>query len=237
MKTKGIIFDKDGTLIDFDSFWTEIAYGAVNRIVQKTGSSAPEKEVLHAIGVSGGITDVDGVLCKGTYGEISQVIYGVLVKYGCKLTLEEITQISVEAFHENADKGVVKEPCKDLRGVLNAIKEKGVKIAVVTADDSFVTDKCLKALKIDGLFDVIYTDDGTHPNKPDPFCINDFCKKFGLKKEETVMVGDSLTDVEFAKNGGIKSIGVAKGEKNKAFLTGKADVVLPDVSYVLGEIE
>ncbi|MBQ7348718.1 MAG: HAD-IA family hydrolase, partial [Clostridia bacterium] len=111
-------------------------------------------------------------------------------------------------------------------------KEKGIKLAVVTADDAFTTEKCLKALGIDDMFDVVYTDDGTHPNKPDPYCIEDFCAKYGLSKGQVVMVGDSLTDVNFAKNGGVKFVGVAKGEKNTAFLSAHADTVLPDISHL-----
>ena len=35
MNTKAVIFDKDGTLLDFDSFWVEISYNAIREILEK----------------------------------------------------------------------------------------------------------------------------------------------------------------------------------------------------------
>ena len=238
MKTKGIIFDKDGTLLDFDGFWTPVAEYAVEDILQKNQMEKSLKnQVLNAIGVKDGITDVDGVLCKGTYLQISQIIFGVLSKYKEELKLEDVAEISLKAFHDNIGKGEMKGTCENIAGVISNLKEKGIKLAVVTADDTFTTKKCLTALGIDDMFDVIYTDDGTHPNKPDPYCIEDFCVKFGLNKEQVVMVGDSLTDVNFAKNGCIKFVGVAKGQLNTAFLSAYADTVLPDVSHLSSVLE
>ena len=57
--------------------------------------------------------------------------------------------------------------------------------------------------------DRIYTDDGKGHPKPDPYFIQEIIKKYGMKKEELVMAGDTVTDMEFARNGGIKAIGVA----------------------------
>ena len=238
MKKKGIIFDKDGTLIDFDSFWQEIAIAAVQSILNELNIDEKLfKGAMNAIGVIDGETDVDGVLCKGTYGDIGRELQAYFAKNNYVFSVEEVINVTIEAFHKNADKGLVVATCADICSTLIQLKQAGVKIAVVTSDDPFVTGKCLEALKIDKLFDIIYTDDGTHPNKPDPYCIMDFCERFGLKQEEVAMVGDSLTDVLFAKNAGVMSIGVAKTKGNVEFLTGKADIVVPDISFVFEVIK
>jgi phosphoglycolate phosphatase-like HAD superfamily hydrolase len=46
------------------------------------------------------------------------------------------------------------------------------------------------------------------------------------------MVGDTLSDMNFAINGGIRSVGLAKSEENKAILLEKTDTVVPDISYL-----
>ena len=51
------------------------------------------------------------------------------------------------------------------------------------------------------------------------------------------MVGDSLTDTAFAKNGGIFCVGVAKSQNNKRVLAENADVVLDDVSQIFEVME
>ena len=47
------------------------------------------------------------------------------------------------------------------------------------------------------------------------------------------MVGDTINDVNFAKNGSVKMIGVAKGEKNRERFLKQTEIVLPDISYIL----
>ena len=83
----------------------------------------------------------------------------------------------------------------------------------------------------------IYTDDGEMPAKPDPYCIYALCEKERISKTEIIMVGDTLTDTRFAKNGGIKVIGVAQNDENKRILEMEADVVIPDISYIFEVIE
>ena len=51
------------------------------------------------------------------------------------------------------------------------------------------------------------------------------------------MVGDTLTDMNFAKNAGVKAIGVAKSEKNKSILMPYADAVIHDISKILEVID
>ena len=47
------------------------------------------------------------------------------------------------------------------------------------------------------------------------------------------MVGDTMTDINFAKNAGIRVVGVAKSEQNKRILAPYAEAVISDVSNLL----
>jgi len=45
---KAIIFDKDGTLIDFDSFWIAVSENAINHILAELNmQNIPLSEMLH----------------------------------------------------------------------------------------------------------------------------------------------------------------------------------------------
>ncbi|MBE5873722.1 MAG: HAD family hydrolase [Lachnospiraceae bacterium] len=238
MKTQAIIFDKDGTLLDFDLLWLPISYKAIEDVLVAV-KQKPDltDEMLSVLGVKNNITSINGVLCKGTYNQMGQAIYKVLEKYRCDITEEEAVRLTIDAYHRNSEVGMVKPACENIFDVLSKLKQLGIKLAVVTTDDAVVTKRCLETLGIDTLFDVVYTDDGKYPAKPDAYCIHDFCKKTGLSKSEVVMVGDTLTDVCFARNGGIKIIGVAKSNENRCILEKQADVVIPDISHVLEVIE
>ena len=78
-------------------------------------------------------------------------------------------------------------------------------------------------------FDKIYTDDGKTPPKPEPYCAGEFLKAYGIKPENAVMVGDTLTDAKFAENAGMKFIAVASDAAGKE-LEDRAAAVIHDVS-------
>ena len=157
MKTKAIIFDKDGTLIDFNDFWLPISYSAIRDILREIKREDIHiEEILSALGVENGITNINGVLCRGTYSQMGQKIYSVLTNYGCDLNSDKITKLTIDAYHHNFPKGVIKPACDNISQVLSRLKNLGIKLAVVTTDDSFLTKKCLQTLGIDEFFEYIY---------------------------------------------------------------------------------
>jgi len=90
---EAIIFDKDGTLLDFDAFWVKVSVHAISDIKKRFGrEDIKTEEFLAALGVKNGTTDIDSILCKGTYEEMGEVVHKVFVSHGCDLTLEEVTE-------------------------------------------------------------------------------------------------------------------------------------------------
>lgn len=230
MQVDGIIFDKDGTLLDFDAFWVKISIRAMEELLQTIGrTDIPVEELLTAFGVHDGVTDMNGVLCKGTYEQMGQIVCEILTRYGCRISNEEATQRVIEAYNRNSGAGEVRSTCPELKQVLTELKAQGIRLAVATTDNKEITEICLKKLGIDALFDAVYTDDGIFPRKPDPYCVFDFCKRFAIPKERIVIVGDTMTDVRFAANAGIPVIGLAKNERNRAILALHADRVISSI--------
>lgn len=233
MNADGVIFDKDGTLMDFDAFWVSVSVRAIEDILKELGKTdIPVCQILTAFGVHNGVTDIDGVLCKGTYEQMGQIVHHILNEYGCNISCDETVKLVIDAYSRNADAGEVKPSCPDLVDVLTGLKKQGKKLAIVTTDNREITRKCLKKLGIEALFDKIYTDDGKTPMKPDPYCAVDFGNVAGVKKECLVMVGDTMTDVNFAKNAGIAVIGVAKNDRNRSILAPYADAVISEISQL-----
>lgn len=79
MKTKAVLLDKDGTLMEFDAFWRTASYGALEDLLRGLGGDlSAVGELLSALGVGNGATDITGALCCGTYKDMGQALYGVL---------------------------------------------------------------------------------------------------------------------------------------------------------------
>lgn len=238
MKTKAIIFDKDGTLMDFDSFWVTVTHNVIEELKEEMGiMDVLEEDILLALGVENGVTSISGVLCHGIYQQMGEIMHDILKKHGYKFSINQVTERMIESYHRNYERGIIKPTCDNICEVLCRLKNYGIKLVVVTTDDLFGTQKCLQTLGIEKFIDAIYTDDGCFPPKPDPYCIFDVLEKEGLSKSEVVMVGDTLTDTTFAKNGGIEAIGVAKCDANRKILAGQIDKVISDLSYIFEVLE
>ena len=81
MKADAIIFDKDGTLLDFDAFWVTVSVKAIEAVLTEFHQTdVPVGEILEAFGVHDGVTDMNSVLCKGTYEQLGQITYEILMR-------------------------------------------------------------------------------------------------------------------------------------------------------------
>lgn len=231
MRVDGIIFDKDGTLMSFDAFWVSLSVKALEDVLGRLGMEPGlVDEILEAFGVHDGVTDINGVLCKGTYAEMGEIVYEILSAHGCDADRKDMVRAVEEAYSRNAAAGDVKPTCPDLAEALAELKARGLRLAVVTTDNEPITRHCLAGLGVLQYFDVIFTDDGHTPTKPDPFCAGEFCRLYGLDKDRVVMVGDTMTDVRFAKNAGITAISLAPTPEKKALLAPHTDVIIEAIS-------
>jgi len=238
MNTKYIVFDKDGTLMDFEKFWVKILKISIEAILKKY--NAPlylTQDICKAYGADGDVVDINGIFCGGTYEMMGKAIYDIFEKNGIKTNYDELCTATKNEFYSNYSLGEIVPACDDIEGLFEKISSLGIKAVLVTSDDEFGAKKCLDKFKITKYFDEIYADDGINPPKPHPYYINRLISEKGAKKEEIVMVGDTLTDMNFAKNAGVKAIGVAKSIENKNILMPHADAVLDDISQILEVID
>ena len=235
-----VVFDKDGTLIDFDAFWVSVSERATELILSQLGivesSNEIVSEVLFAYGIRSGVTDIDGVLCKGTYRQMSDIFADILLRYGYAVDKDEFHKMLLKAYEEATSVGVIAPTSVRLKESLLLLREQGIRLFVVTTDNLEITEKCLAGLGILELFDKIYCDDGIMPTKPNPAAIDDLTKSFGIDKSEIVMVGDTMTDIRFAKNAGVRAIGLARCEANAEKLRPHADMVLCNAAELVSVI-
>ena len=231
IKTEAVICDKDGTLIDFDAFWVAVSKEAISKIAERYGAAESiEEKILAAFGVNNGVTDPDGVLCKGTYEEMGDIVFRILWESEISCERSIVIREVVDAYNSSADSGEVRATSEKLAQVLSELKARGKRLAVVTTDNEVITKKCLRSIGIEHIFDKIYTDNGIYPTKPDPYCALDFCAELGVEPCHTVMVGDTVTDMKFAKNAGLVAIGIGNSEKKREGLAPLADALISDMS-------
>lgn len=88
--------------------------------------------------------------------------------------------------------------------VLEYLKSKKVFLSVYTGKGRRAALITLDKLNISKYFNMIVTGDDVENHKPHPEGILVFLKKFNLKKERVLMIGDAPSDIKAAKSAGVK---------------------------------
>ncbi len=90
-----------------------------------------------------------------------------------------------------------------VRETLAALRDRGVKLAVVTNKEGRYTTTVLNAHQITSLLDRVVSGDTLSTKKPDPAGIQSCLAQFGVPPNRALFVGDSSIDVATARNAGV----------------------------------
>lgn len=104
----------------------------------------------------------------------------------------------------------------NVRIVLKKLKQKDIKIGIVTSKDCLRTKKVLKKFSLN--FDEVRCSNGKLAGKPEPDKIFDILQKLKISKNKAVYVGDMMVDKKTAKNAGVKYIHASYGYSPKKII-------------------
>lgn len=243
---KGVLFDKDGTLLKFQELWLDAAKYVVWDfcILNHLPVSTELKEfLLKAMGVENDVIRQDGPLAYMTYEQIGEAVvnalktveykdlseklkidlYGGTVKLSKELAGRQM-KILFETVLEREELTCI--PTCDVKSLLKKLKKQNIKIGLATADNRSVTEKCLNQLGILQEFDFLGCNDGILKPKPEKDMFESFCKVCDLKAEEIAVAGDTVNDMYFAKNAGGVAVGILCGLANREELEPLADIIM-----------
>lgn len=120
-----------------------------------------------------------------------------------------------------------------LKIALDCLKDKGVKLAVVTNKPHESALKMVEALFSKGYFDLIVGAKEDVAKKPDPFTTNFALAQLGVKAEEAIFFGDSDVDILTAKNAGVEAVGCSWGFRSFEFLfAASPSVIIDNPDYI-----
>ena len=191
-KIKGVIFDIDGTLID---------YIGMKRIAANQAAAA-----MVDVGLNMSVADASRELFR-IYMDIgidSDIWLGeFLKKYHGKA--DEAMIIAGKIAYQKARETFMEPYPKVVPILLNMIR-KGLKLAVLTDAPKLKAFKRLHTMKLYHFFDAIVTFEDTGCYKPDAKAFNKVLELMNLKAEEVLMVGDvPERDIIGAKALGMKT--------------------------------
>ncbi len=93
---------------------------------------------------------------------------------------------------------------------LEALKEDGFMLALATSKVDYVVRPLLEKIGLHQYFDVVRGSEG-EKQKPHPFVLEYIMHETGTSRDRTATVGDTVVDIETARNAGVYSIIVTTG--------------------------
>lgn len=237
-----IVFDKDGTLIDFNFMWASWIAELARRLENETQhpltelryQQSPLTELLyHTMGYD---------------AEHARVIAGAPLAVCSMKTLRDMTADVVwrsgfsraQAEHITAtvwfvpDPVALARPVADLPNIFSTLRARGIRLAVATSDDRAPTQATLTAFDIAPFIDAVVCADDGLPNKPAPDMLLRVCSTLHISPAQTVMIGDAVADLEMGRSARVaRVIGVLTGLTDANTLAAHADCVIPSLADLI----
>lgn len=191
-KIRAIIFDLDNTLIDFMKFKKACINAAVDRMISKGLKISKEeaKKIIYEI--------------YDQYGYEYQKIFQPFLKQVKGKVDWKLLAAAVSAYRKEKIKHM--KPYPNVVPTLKALKNKGIKLTILSDAPRFQAYMRLADLDLLDYFDPIITLDDTGVKKPHAAPFKAMLKALKLKPEQVLMVGDvPQRDILGAKKAGMKT--------------------------------
>ena len=235
-KAEAIIFDKDGTLIDFDLMWGGWTVFLAQQLNQASGLDV-HKSLCLAMGYDEETKKVlaHGKLAASPMSLLYQLTVEVMQSLG--LSHEAAEQVVKDCWCI-PDPVLLAKPHTNLRDLFGKLQNENIKIAIATADDRAATQAMIEAFDIEEyITTMICADDGI-PTKPNADMVLEICKRIDIDPSKAMVIGDTVSDLKMARTAGAGlCVGVLSGVSNARDLAQYADVLIQSVDELHAYIQ
>lgn len=224
---KAVLFDKDGTLVDFRATWVAAYRGVAKELAERAGGG-PEL-ARHLLRCAGYDPDAD------RFDEESPLLWAtsetVAALWQAEPALRRVPDVgAVVTAHFGDHRRYPPVPIGDLGDLLTRLRRRRLELGIATMDSTEKARATVADLGIAEHFVFVAGADAGHGAKPEPGMVHAFCDVVGCTPEETVVVGDSRADLAMARNAGCAvAVAVRSGGTPSRLLAPLADAVIGDV--------
>jgi phosphoglycolate phosphatase len=223
----GILFDKDGTLLDYARSWTPINY-EIAKIASRE-HAALGAALLRAGGMdpdTGHVTP-DSLLAAGNTREIADG----MVRAGAPWASDELTETLDALFSRSVEFAV---PVTDLAALFTTLSLRGYRLGVASSDNEASIRRTAERFDFAEHLDFVAGYDSGYGVKPEPGMVLAFCAATGLDPDQVAVVGDNNHDLHMGRNAGAGlTIAVLTGTGSRQSLEAASDHCFPDITHLL----
>lgn len=185
-----IMFDCDGTLVDSQ----HVIFAAMNHAFERHGMACPDLDAVRRV-VGLGLVEAVAVLAP---------------------ELDRDGHVTLAGSYRDAFGLMRKDPLHTeplfpgVRETLEALSDAGYLLGVATGKSQRGLNSTLNLHGLRDLFVTLQTVDDA-PSKPHPGMLENALRATGTRREDTVMIGDTVFDIRMARSAGVHALGVAWG--------------------------
>ena len=185
MRSRVVLFDLDGTLIDSGAIILASMRHAAETVLARR---IPDEELMAAVGGPGLVAQM-----RAIDAEHADELVRVYREHN-------------EPLHEEL------QACEGVLDVLTELKRRGARLGIVTAKRVATVQLALEVIpELERYFDVVVGAEDTERHKPHPDPILVALERLGVEPAEAAYVGDSPFDVQAAKAAGVRAVAVTWG--------------------------
>jgi phosphoglycolate phosphatase len=223
-RLRGLLFDKDGTLLDYAASWIPINRRAAD--LASDGDAALAAHLLRAGGadpVTGQVT-ADSLLAAGSTAEIAAAWSAA----GAPYEAPRLTGM-LDALFRSAHAHVV--PVTDLAALFGRLKARELKLGIASSDNETAIRATAERFGIAHLVDFVAGYDSGFGSKPAPGMVEAFCRATGLAPAEVAVIGDNRHDMRMGRAGAAGLlVGVLTGTGTRETLGPESDLCLDSIA-------
>ena len=218
---QAVIFDKDGTLFDFNRTWGPVTGAMIARECENDRARMEELAAVLKF-------DLDndrfhpGSLVIASTADIVEATVLPFTRDG------DLT--ALRARMRAATGGVAQVPVTALDPLFGGLRARGLTLGIVTNDAIAPALANLDSVAVRDHFAFVAGCDSGFGAKPEPGQLLAFCDHTGIAPEACVMVGDSTHDLHAGRAAGMATIGVLTGPALADELRPHADAVLTSIA-------
>ncbi len=216
-----ILFDKDGTLLSLE-VWQKIMHKRLSLFRERYGN-----EVANRIKTCLGFETEGFNLKKALYSTRMQTLSAIYNTLKGKISRDEINRIFTDV-----DRSLGQDIYTPINGAVDKLiqlNKAHVKIYIVTNDSEQRTRHIFSKFPV--VIDGVIGSDTLDFAKPDSRVVSYIIDREKIDREHTIVVGDSIQDMELGKSASVFTVGVLSGLETKENLK-MADILLESVGNI-----
>jgi phosphoglycolate phosphatase len=229
---RGILFDKDGTLIDVIGTWLPVYREMLAEAFP--GRQGHWDEVLLESGYDPEANNfkANSLMAAGTTDQLVDLWWPGLSEMERRLKIERVDQ----DFRTRSVKYL--RPLIELEPLFQHLKARNLMIGIATNDNEASARNHLRLLKLDHVVDFVAGYDSVKRAKPADDMVHAFCRACSLEPADVAVVGDNPHDLEMARSAGAGlAIGVLSGNSTSEDFGQLADTVLGSIAELPAYLE